>query len=120
MKKEKTKNGTGIEVTQGKGDTKGFPLRSEAAIVQDLRGFYRLELPRENRRTVQSSNWFVQGWQANSDIQILLYDCNPCTPNPEEIARVTDYVVAYQYKVLIPVRLRTLDRRSARTRTRIY
>ena len=64
--------GAGIEVTQGKGDTKGFPLRSEAAIVRDLRGFYRLELPRENRRTVQSSTWLVQGWRANSDIQILL------------------------------------------------
>jgi GTPase SAR1 family protein len=90
--------GAGIEVTQGKGDTKGFPLRSEAAIVRDLRGFYRLELPRENRRTVQSSTWLVQGWRANSDIQILLYDCNPCTPDPEEIARVTDYIVAYQCK----------------------
>ena len=85
-------------MTQGKGDTKGFPLRSEAAIVRDLRGFYRLELPRENRRTVQSSTWLVQGWRANSDIQILLYDCNPCTPDPEEIARVTDYIVAYQCK----------------------
>jgi hypothetical protein len=90
--------GAGIEVTQGKGDTEGFPLRSEAAIVRDVRGFYRLELPRENRRTVQSSTWWVQGWRANSDIQILLYDCNPCNPDPEEIARVTDYIVAYQCK----------------------
>ena len=90
--------GAGIEVTQGKGDTEGFPLRSEAAIIRDVRGFYRLELPRENRRTVQSSTWLVQGWQANLDIQILLYDCNPCNPDPEEIARVTDYIVAYQCK----------------------
>jgi hypothetical protein len=73
-------------------------LRSEAAIIRDVRGFYRLELPRKNRRTVQSSTWLVQSWRANSDIQILLYDCNPCTPDPEEIARVTDYIVAYQCK----------------------
>jgi hypothetical protein len=36
--------GAGIEVNPGKGDTEGFPLRSEAAIVRDVRGFYRLEL----------------------------------------------------------------------------
>jgi GTPase SAR1 family protein len=40
----------------------------------------------------------VQGWRANCDIQILLYDCDPCNPDPEEIARVTDYIVAYQCK----------------------
>ena len=82
----------------GKGDTEGFPLRSEAAIIHDVRGFYRLELPRENRRTVQSSTWLVQGWRANCDIQILLYDCDPYHPDPEEIAKVTDYIVAYQCK----------------------
>jgi hypothetical protein len=85
-------------VNPGKGDTEGFPLRSEAAIVRDVRGFYRLEFPRENRRTVQSSTWLVQGWRANCDVQVLLYDCNPCNPDPEEIARVTDYIVAYQCK----------------------
>jgi hypothetical protein len=73
-------------------------LRSEAAIIHDVRGFYRLELPRKNPRTVQSSTWLVQGWRANCDIQILLYDCDPCNPDPEEIAKVTDYIVAYQCK----------------------
>ncbi len=73
-------------------------MRSEAAIIHDVRGFYRLELPRKNPRTVQSSTWLVQGWRANCDIQILLYDCDPCNPDPEEIAKVTDYIVAYQCK----------------------
>ena len=36
--------------------------------------------------------------ESNSDIQVLLYQCDPLYPNPEEIARVTDYIVAYACK----------------------
>jgi hypothetical protein len=63
-----------------------------------LRGFDRLELPRNNQRTVQSSLCFVQSWRANCDIQILLYDSDPKCPNPEDIGRVTDYIVAHACK----------------------
>jgi hypothetical protein len=47
---------------------------------------------------VATSKWLVQGWRANCDIQLLLYECDPLHPNPDEIARVTDYIVAYACK----------------------
>src|SRR5687767_2713249 len=79
-------------------DTPGFPVRVEPKLVHDLQGFDRLELPQNHRRIVATSRWLVQGWRANCDIQVLLYECNPLQPNPEEIARVTDYIVAYACK----------------------
>ena len=47
------RSGAGIEKIEGKGDTPGFILRDEPKIVKDVRGFDRLELSRNNRRTVQ-------------------------------------------------------------------
>lgn len=90
--------GAGVEKTAFHSDTPGFPLRTEPAILHDLRGFDRLELPRNNERTYQSSLSLVQSWRANCDIQILLYDSDPKCPNPEDIGKVTDYIVAYACK----------------------
>jgi hypothetical protein len=90
--------GAGIEKTAFHADTPGFPLRTEPEILRDLRGFDRLELPRNNQRIVQSSLCFVQSWRANCDIQILLYDSDPKCPNPEDIGQVIDYIVAYACK----------------------
>lgn len=90
--------GAGVEDTPNMCDTPGFPLRMEPILVRDLRGFDRLELPRNHRRIVATSQWLVQGWRANCDIQVLLYECDPLNPNPDEIARVTDYIVAYACK----------------------
>ena len=90
--------GAGVEETPNMCDTPGFPLRTEPKLVQVLRGFDRLDLPRNHRRIVASSNMLLQGWRANCDIQLLLYQCDPLHPNPDEIARVTDYIVAYACK----------------------
>jgi len=79
-------------------NTPGFPLRTEPELVHDLRGFDRLDLPRNNRRIIASSRYLLQGWRANCDIQVLLYECDPMHPNPDEIARVTNYIVAYTCK----------------------
>ena len=87
--------GAGVEDTPDKCNTSGFPLSTEPKLVRDLRGFDRLDLPRNHRRIVASSRWLLQGWRANCDIQVLLYNCDPKCPNPEEIARVTEYIVAY-------------------------
>ena len=76
----------------------GLPLRSESELVRGLQGFDRLDLPRNHRRIVASSRYLLQGWRANCDIQVLLYKCDPMHPNPDEIARVTDYIVAYACK----------------------
>ena len=90
--------GAGVKATPNMCDTSGFPLRTEPKLVHDLRGFDRLELPCNNQRIVASSKWLLQGWRANCNIQVLLYNCNPLHPNPDEIAWVTDYIVAYACK----------------------
>jgi hypothetical protein len=97
-KRRVCRSGAGIEKTEGKGDTPGFVLREEPKIVKDVRGFNRLELPRKNRRTVQSSLFLLQGWRANCDVQLILYDSDPTNPDCGELAKVTDYVVAYACK----------------------
>src|SRR5687767_8820906 len=79
-------------------DTPGFPVRVEPKLVHDLQGFDRLELPQNHRRIVATSRWLVQGWRANCDIQVLLYNGDPLHPNPDEIASMTDYIVAYACK----------------------
>lgn len=40
----------------------------------------------------------LRGWRGNCDIKVLLYDCHDSEPTPEDIAEVTDYVVAYACK----------------------
>ena len=73
-------------------------MQTSADIVKDIRGFRRLELPRNNNRLSQSSTFLVQSWRANCDIQILLYETDPLHPDPSEIAKATDYIVAYACK----------------------
>ena len=81
-------------------DTPGMHPRQKAEIKRDLRGYDRVELPRKegDRWVVQASMFLAQGWRANCDLQILLYDSNPDNPLPEDVGRVTDYIVAYQCK----------------------
>ena len=92
------KLGAGVEQTYNKADTPGFQLRTDTAIVKDIRGFSRLELPRNNKRLIQSSAFLLQSWRANCDVQILLYETDPLHPDPSEIAKATDYIVAYACK----------------------
>jgi hypothetical protein len=47
---------------------------------------------------VQSSLDLCQSWRGKCDFQILLYESDPFSPDPSEIAWVTDYVVAYACK----------------------
>lgn len=92
--------GCGVEQLSGTGRTPGFSTREQPMIVRDLRGFNRLDMKRNKRdvRTIQTSLWLAQGWRANCDIQILLYDSNPDFPDSSDIARVTDYIVSYACK----------------------
>jgi hypothetical protein len=92
--------GFGVEKTAMKCDTPGMHPRQKAEIKRDLRGYDRVELPRKegDRWVVQSSMFLAQAWRANCDLQILLYDSDPDNPEPEDVGRVTDYIVAYQCK----------------------
>ncbi len=40
----------------------------------------------------------AHGWRANCDVQMLIYESNPDCPDPGDITRVTDYIVAYACK----------------------
>ena len=46
----------------------------------------------------QTSLDMLQSWRANCDVQIILYESDPCMPDASKIARVTDYLVAYACK----------------------
>ena len=97
-KRKICKAGAGVEHHASKNNTPGFPKRLRATISSDIRGFKRLDLPRNHRRITQTSLLLSQTWRANCDIQILLYDTDPLNPDPAEVARATDYIVAYACK----------------------
>ena len=90
--------GAGDEATPNKCDTPGFPLRSEPAITQDDRNFLRLEMPRNNLRFHQTPLFVLRGWRGNCDVKILLYRSRVNDPDLQEIAVVSDYLVAYTTK----------------------
>jgi hypothetical protein len=90
--------GFGEEKTPGKADTPGLPLRTQPALIKDRRGFMRLELPRNHPRVNQTPLDVLAAWRANCDMQLILYNSDPDHPDPEDVAKVTDYVVAYACK----------------------
>jgi len=92
------KVGAGKEKTKGAADTPGFTLVDDPVIKFDHRSSQKLHMPRNHARVHQSSLNLLQSWRGNCDIQILVYNCNPKYPSMSEIARVTDYVVAYSCK----------------------
>jgi len=73
-------------------------LQDNVTITKDPRGFKTLHMPRNHPRLNQTSLFALQSWRANCDIQVLIYDTDPAQPDPTEISRVTDYVVAYACK----------------------
>ena len=90
--------GAGVETVAFSNNTPGFPSCVEPSIVQDIRGFKKLQMPRNHPRIMQTSLCCVGSWQANCDIQILLYDSDPLNPSPADIAKATDYIVGYACK----------------------
>ena len=55
-------------------------------------------MPRNHNRVNQTSIDMLQSWRGNCDVQLMVYKGDPMKPDISEIARVTDYVVAYQCK----------------------
>ena len=83
------------EKTIGQGDTPGYRLRDSLCIIHDPRGYMKLELPRNHPRIVQTSIFLLQGWRANVDIQLLLYNGSLETTSAENISQVSDYIILY-------------------------
>jgi len=98
-KKRICRAGCGSEKTTNKCDTRGFIKRKQACLVHDYRGHTKLEIKRNTKKIIQSSMHLLQSWRANSDIQLILYESKDLkSPDPSEIAQVTDYIVSYQCK----------------------
>ena len=55
-------------------------------------------MSRDNIRLNQTPLYVLRGWRGNCDIRILIYSSPVNDPNLEEIARVSDYIVAYACK----------------------
>ena len=91
------RSGAGFEATKGACDTPGFELRKNAAVVIERRT-KKLQMPRNNRRIVQSSVDLLRSWRGNCDVQILIYDSAPSEVDVKEISRLTDYIVGYTCK----------------------
>ena len=83
------------EKTPGCGDTPGFRIIDEASVTNDLRGYMKLELPRNHPRIVQTSIFLLQGWRANVDIQLLLYEGDMQSTSTSEISQISDYIISY-------------------------
>ena len=95
------KVGCGQETEPMNDITPGFPLLDSPAIARDHRQTMRLYMPRNHPRLNQTSADLLQCWRGNCDVQILIFSGTGTSNfqfDPEEIARVTDYVVAYSCK----------------------
>ena len=91
--------GAGAEKNVGAADTPGWEHREKTELVRDERGFMKLLMKRTNNtRMLQTSFDVLRVWRANCDVAVLLYETDPMKPDPAEIAKVTDYVVAYASK----------------------
>jgi len=103
LNKQPSKNrvcrvGAGEEMTKNKADTPGFKLIEHPLLEHNHKHCLKLNLTRNHPRVVQSSLDLLQSWRANCDIQLLIYSSDPKNPDVQDIARVTDYVVAYACK----------------------
>ena len=99
IKKRRTcRAGAGIEATYGLCDTDGFQERDNAKIIFDHRNFFRINLPRNNKRLLQSSCYLISSNRANGDVGVFLYDSDPLRPHPDKLQRVVGYIVEYASK----------------------
>lgn len=64
----------------------------------DSRRAKRLYMPRNHSRLNQTSEDLLQSWRGNCDVQILIYDHRVDGIDPDDISRVTDYIVSYSCK----------------------
>lgn len=61
-KRRVCRSGAGVEAHFGACDTPGFVERKNPKITRDLRGFDRLDMPRNQRRITQASTYLCQSW----------------------------------------------------------
>ena len=98
QRRRQCKAGFGVEETKNECDTPGCTHHDHPYIALDHKKSQKLNMPRNHSRVVQTSEDILRVWRGNCDIQILIYNSSPDNLDTSEIARVTDYVVAYSCK----------------------
>jgi hypothetical protein len=81
--------GAGIERVYGSCDTPGFPIIRNPVLSRDVRGYDRVDLPRNDTRVVQGSAYLFQGWRGNCDIRYLIY-----SSDGDKVTRWTPVILA--------------------------
>ena len=59
----------------------------------DPRGYWKMHLPRNNNRMLQTSTFLVKSNRANGDVGFMFYTKNPMEPSSEETRKVVGYIV---------------------------
>ena len=85
--------GDGQDATPMHADTPGWETRPLPGIEPDPRGYEKLALGGNVRRTTQHSVAHTIAWKANGDVSVLLLRSDPENPDTAGIARVCKYVL---------------------------
>ena len=98
-KRRLCRSGFGCKAHPGKCDTSGQPLKDIAAIIIDHRKIEHFQMRRSySTRVCQTSKTLLLRWQANCDIQLILYHSDLRNPNMSKIQIVSKYVTSYTVK----------------------
>ena len=73
-------------------------MRDTPKAVFDHRGYWKVELPRNNKRLIPTSEFLVRSNRANGDVGFMLYEKSPMKPSASEISKVVGYIVDYASK----------------------
>ena len=73
-------------------------MRDTPKAVFDHRGYWKVKLPRNNKRLIPTSEFLVRSNRSNGDVDFMLYDKRPMRPSASKIGRVVGYIVDYASK----------------------
>ena len=73
-------------------------MRDTPKAVFDHRGYWKVELPRNNKRLIPTSEFLVRSNRTNGDVGFMLYDKIPMKPSSSTISKVVEYIVEYASK----------------------
>ena len=94
--KRECRAGCGKEIVHGSNITPGFELQDFDRIDTDFkRNIKLLKMKRNDDRMKQTSTSMLQSWRANCDLAVIVYDTDPVYLCPQDIARISGYIVSY-------------------------
>lgn len=94
--KRECRAGCGVETVYGSNITPGFELQDFDRIDMDYkRNIKLLKMKRNDPRMKQTSTTMLQSWRANCDLAVIVYDTDPVQLCPQDISRISGYIVSY-------------------------